>query len=154
MAQGQITGGLASILNATTPLWTVLVAHLFTADEKIASFILGWRERTRKIGRVKEIVELPMSRRDIADYLGLTIETVSRPTSSSRSVRWRRAERIAPTARVPSPGTRSSASRGARLTSTGNCSRNFRAQASLGSISSGSIPSAPAACCTSCGAKP
>ncbi|MEY3960990.1 MAG: hypothetical protein RIR14_1644 [Pseudomonadota bacterium] len=35
MAQGQITGGLASILNATTPLWTVLVAHLFTSDEKI-----------------------------------------------------------------------------------------------------------------------
>lgn len=35
MAQGQITGGLASILNATTPLWTVLVAHLFTRDEKI-----------------------------------------------------------------------------------------------------------------------
>lgn len=35
MAQGQITGGLASILNATTPLWTVLVAHLFTSAEKI-----------------------------------------------------------------------------------------------------------------------
>lgn len=36
IAQGQVTGGLASILNATTPLWTVLVAHLFTADEKIS----------------------------------------------------------------------------------------------------------------------
>lgn len=35
MAQGQITGGLASILNATTPLWTVLVAHVFTQDERI-----------------------------------------------------------------------------------------------------------------------
>lgn len=35
LAQGQITGGLASILNATTPLWTVIVAHLFTADERI-----------------------------------------------------------------------------------------------------------------------
>ena len=35
MAQGQITGGLASILNATTPLWTVLVAHVFTRDERI-----------------------------------------------------------------------------------------------------------------------
>lgn len=56
----------------------MLLLGRFTADEKIASFVLGWRERTRKIGRVKEIVELPMSRRDIADYLGLTIETVSR----------------------------------------------------------------------------
>lgn len=35
LAQGQITGGLASIVNATTPLWTVLVAHLLTRDESI-----------------------------------------------------------------------------------------------------------------------
>jgi drug/metabolite transporter (DMT)-like permease len=34
LAQQEITGGLASILNATTPIWGVLVAHLFTADEK------------------------------------------------------------------------------------------------------------------------
>ena len=33
-AQEEITGGLASILNATTPIWGVIVAHLFTADEK------------------------------------------------------------------------------------------------------------------------
>lgn len=33
-AQEQITSGLASILNATTPIWGVLVAHLLTADEK------------------------------------------------------------------------------------------------------------------------
>ena len=32
--QQHIASGLASILNATTPLWAVLVAHLFTADEK------------------------------------------------------------------------------------------------------------------------
>jgi drug/metabolite transporter (DMT)-like permease len=35
IAQGQITGGLASILNATTPLFTVIVAHLATKDERI-----------------------------------------------------------------------------------------------------------------------
>lgn len=34
-AQGQITGALASVLNATTPLFTVLVAHLATTDERI-----------------------------------------------------------------------------------------------------------------------
>lgn len=33
--QTQITGGLASILNATTPLWTVLLAHILTGDEKL-----------------------------------------------------------------------------------------------------------------------
>ncbi|HYJ53690.1 MAG TPA: DMT family transporter [Allosphingosinicella sp.] len=46
-AQEEIDGGLASILNATTPIWGVLVAHLFTADEratpgKIAGVLLGF----------------------------------------------------------------------------------------------------------------
>jgi drug/metabolite transporter (DMT)-like permease len=35
VAQGQITGSLAAILNATTPLFTVVVAHLATADERL-----------------------------------------------------------------------------------------------------------------------
>ena len=35
--QHRIASGLASILNATTPLFTVLVAHLLTADEKLTS---------------------------------------------------------------------------------------------------------------------
>jgi drug/metabolite transporter (DMT)-like permease len=33
--QTQIASGLASILNATTPLFTVLLAHFFTKDEKM-----------------------------------------------------------------------------------------------------------------------
>lgn len=33
--QTHIASGLASILNATTPLFTLIVAHLFTADEKM-----------------------------------------------------------------------------------------------------------------------
>jgi hypothetical protein len=35
LAQGQITGALASVLNAMTPIFTVLVAHVATADEKL-----------------------------------------------------------------------------------------------------------------------
>lgn len=35
--QTHIASGLAAILNATTPLWTVLVAHFATSDEKISS---------------------------------------------------------------------------------------------------------------------
>lgn len=35
LALGQIEGGLAAIVNATTPLWTVIVAHVFTTDERI-----------------------------------------------------------------------------------------------------------------------
>ena len=35
--QGQIGSGLASILNATTPLWTVVLAHFLTRDEKMTA---------------------------------------------------------------------------------------------------------------------
>lgn len=34
--QTQITSGLASILNATTPLFTVVLAHFWTSDEKMS----------------------------------------------------------------------------------------------------------------------
>ena len=36
-AQTHIASGLASILNATTPLFTVLVAHIATDDERLSS---------------------------------------------------------------------------------------------------------------------
>jgi drug/metabolite transporter (DMT)-like permease len=35
--QTHIASGLAAILNATTPLWGVIVAHLFTTDEKLTA---------------------------------------------------------------------------------------------------------------------
>jgi len=46
-AQQSITAGLGSILNAMTPIWGVIVAHLFTRDErmtpaKVAGVLLGF----------------------------------------------------------------------------------------------------------------
>jgi CRP/FNR family transcriptional regulator len=49
-----------------------------TAEEKFADFIINWRARAGHRGALSNLVLLPMSRGDIADYLGLRIETVSR----------------------------------------------------------------------------
>jgi len=53
-----------------------------TAKEKIVSFLLSLSRRQTTAGGVSSPVALPMSRADIADYLGLTTETVSRTFSS------------------------------------------------------------------------
>lgn len=49
-----------------------------TAQERIASFLLDLPERDPARPSVPGQVRLPMTRSEIADYLGLTIETVSR----------------------------------------------------------------------------
>lgn len=69
----------------TTLLWQATVRELEsarqhlallvrkTACERVASFLLGLADR-----QGQDFIELAMGRQDMADYLGLTIETVSR----------------------------------------------------------------------------
>lgn len=49
-----------------------------SAEEKLACFLIGLRDRWAKLQGPRVRIDLPMTRQDIADYLGLTVETVSR----------------------------------------------------------------------------
>ena len=55
-----------------------------TAEEKIASFLLALARRQGDGATPARVLRLPMSRQDMADYLGLTIETVSRTLTRLR----------------------------------------------------------------------
>ncbi|MFA7263479.1 MAG: helix-turn-helix domain-containing protein [Caulobacter sp.] len=52
-----------------------------TAVERLASFLADLAARDRRAGGPGRVIQLPMTRAEIADYLGLTTETVSRVTS-------------------------------------------------------------------------
>jgi CRP-like cAMP-binding protein len=49
-----------------------------TAEEKFAEFITSWRARVGRGGVLSNMVPLSMSRKDVADSLGVATETISR----------------------------------------------------------------------------
>ena len=49
-----------------------------SAEEKVAIFLIDWRNRLARLSVFSETVPLPMRRQDIADFLGLKLETISR----------------------------------------------------------------------------
>jgi CRP/FNR family transcriptional regulator len=67
---------LARELAATRDL--MLTTGQRSATERVVSFLLAFSRRSARNGRDPLEFELPMTRSDIGDFLGLTIETVSR----------------------------------------------------------------------------
>jgi CRP-like cAMP-binding protein len=85
---------LAQDAGARQAIRTLLMDQLAAAQERImllgrlnatgrlAAFLLVMAQRRSKLNPLGFVAELPMSRIDIADYLGLTVETVSRTMSA------------------------------------------------------------------------
>jgi CRP/FNR family nitrogen fixation transcriptional regulator len=68
---------LRNLAHAQTRL---LLLGRMTAPERVASFLIELAERRD----VRRVLDVPMSRNDIADYLGLTTETVCRVLSAMK----------------------------------------------------------------------
>lgn len=68
-----------------------------TAMERLATFLVRLLHRTERLGGVTEPLQVPIQRSDIADHLGLAIETVSRTFTQlrrDRLIRLERADRV------------------------------------------------------------
>ena len=75
LARGLCSMTMRNLAHAQTRM---LLLGRMTASERVASFLLELSERRD----VRRGLDVPMSRSDIADYLGLTIETVCRVLST------------------------------------------------------------------------
>ena len=58
------------------------------AEARVAAFLLSLMAARRRRGVVGRLLEMPMTRSDIADFLGLTLETVSRTLTIFRKRGW------------------------------------------------------------------
>jgi len=76
-----------ALLSMTTNSLQHVENHLLllgrqTAQERVGAIEMNGRQTSA------DVINLPMTRRDIADYLGLTIETVSRVLSNFQRKRY------------------------------------------------------------------
>ncbi len=65
----------------------IVLLGRMNAIERVASFLLGLHRRQNPNAGEGTTVRIPMSRSDVDDYLGLTIETVSRKFTALRQMK-------------------------------------------------------------------
>ena len=82
LALGLYEAMARELLAAREMLYTVSQR---TAPERVAAFLLALSRRNERNGEDPDEFVLPMTRTDIADFLGLTIETVSRTFTKFRT---------------------------------------------------------------------
>lgn len=76
---GQVSNELAAAQDQ------ILLLGRKSAREKLASFLIHLSERAELRGNDSCMLDLPMQRRDIADYIGVSVETVSRLFTSFKN---------------------------------------------------------------------
>ena len=59
-----------------------------SAEARVAAFLLSLVDACRRRSRSETLLQMPMTRADIADFLGLTLETVSRSLTAFRRRGW------------------------------------------------------------------
>jgi CRP/FNR family transcriptional regulator len=64
----------------------MLITGQRNATERVAGFLVAFSRRNVRNGLDPTAIELPMTRTDIGDFLGLTIETVSRTFSKLKAM--------------------------------------------------------------------
>jgi CRP/FNR family transcriptional regulator len=66
----------------------VMALARFTAEERVATFLVALAGAHAARGRIGRVLDLPGTRADLGDLLGLTLETVSRVISAFRRRGW------------------------------------------------------------------
>ncbi len=81
--EGALLGRFTSDLNAAQA--HMLLLGRKTARERVATFLVDLSDKAARRGEDPNVVHLSMTRGEIADYLGLTLETVSRTLSALKA---------------------------------------------------------------------
>lgn len=66
----------------------ILALGRFSAEERVAAFLVSLAEAQERRGHAGPVFDLPATRADMGEFLGLTLETVSRAVSAFRKRGW------------------------------------------------------------------